>query len=62
MGFSAGGMVASGALASTGHRRASKLCRADLRCTVCVHGGPAKLPPIYMAWAGDDTLAGGSYR
>jgi acetyl esterase/lipase len=61
MGFSAGGMVASGAL--LGKNPAARPSFAAL-----VYGAPfgvmpaipAKLPPIFMAWAQDDSLAAGS--
>lgn len=61
MGFSAGGMVASGALL-----QADVAARPDF--TALIYGAPfgvmpavpSKLPPIFMAWAQDDTLAGGT--
>jgi len=59
MGFSAGAMVASGALL-----QADAAARPNFAAPI--YGGPfgvmptipAKLPPIFMAWAQDDTLAG----
>lgn len=58
MGFSAGGMVASGALL-----QADATARPDF--TALIYGAPfgampaipAKLPPIFMAWAQDDEIA-----
>jgi acetyl esterase/lipase len=60
MGFSAGGMVASGALLQPD-------AAARPNFVALIYGAPfgvmpaipAKLPPIFMAWAQDDTLAGG---
>lgn len=60
MGFSAGGMVASGALL-----QADAAARPNF--VAPIYGGPfgvmpkipAKLPPIFMAWAQDDDLASG---
>jgi acetyl esterase/lipase len=61
MGFSAGGMVASGVLL-----QADPAARPDF--VALIYGAPfgvmpaipANLPPIFMAWARDDTLAGGA--
>lgn len=58
MGFSAGAMVASGALLQAD-------AAARPRFAALIYGGPfgvmpaipAKLPPIFMVWAQDDTLA-----
>ena len=60
MGFSAGAMVASGSLLQPD-------ANADARpnFAALLYGGPfgrmptipAKLPPIFMAWAQDDNLA-----
>jgi acetyl esterase/lipase len=58
MGFSAGAMVASGALLQE-----NAAARPNL--AALIYGGPfgampaipAKLPPIFMAWAQDDTVA-----
>jgi acetyl esterase/lipase len=59
VGFSAGGMVAAGALLQTD-------AAARPNFVAPIYGGPfgvmptipAKLPPIFMAWAQDDELAG----
>jgi acetyl esterase/lipase len=61
MGFSAGAMVASGALLQ-------KDAAARPNFAAPIYGGPfgvmpdipAKLPPIFLAWAQDDSLAGGA--
>ncbi len=61
MGFSAGAMVASGALLQQD-------AAARPNFAAMIYGGPfgvmpaipAKLPPIFLAWAQDDTLAGGA--
>jgi acetyl esterase/lipase len=58
MGFSAGAMVASGALLQT-----DASARPDF--AAMIYGGPfgvmpaipARLPPMFMAWAQDDTVA-----
>jgi acetyl esterase/lipase len=60
MGFSAGGMVASGALLQN-----NVAARPDF--VALIYGAPfgvmpaipSKLPPIFMAWAQDDTVARG---
>ena len=60
MGFSAGGMVASGALLQQ-----DAAARPDF--AALIYGAPfgvmpaipAKLPPIFMAWSHDDNVAGG---
>jgi acetyl esterase/lipase len=58
MGFSAGGMVASGALLQT-----NAAARPDFAALIygCPFGKmppiPANLPPTFMAWAEDDTVA-----
>ena len=62
MGFSAGAMVASGALLQP-DANANSTARANF--AALIYGGrfgvmpaiPAKLPPIFMAWAQDDNLA-----
>ncbi|MEO8724598.1 MAG: alpha/beta hydrolase [Acidobacteriaceae bacterium] len=58
MGFSAGGMVASGALlqenAAARPNFAALIYGAPFGVMPAV---PAKLPPIFMAWAQDDTVA-----
>ncbi len=60
MGFSAGGMVASGVLLQT-----DAAARPDFAALIygapfgVMPAVPAKLPPIFMAWAQDDDLAGG---
>ena len=58
MGFSAGAMVTSGALLQTD-------AAARPNFAAMIYGGPfgvmpaipAKLPPMFLAWAQDDTLA-----
>lgn len=61
MGFSAGGMVASGALL-----QADTATRPDFAALIygapfgVMPAVPAKLPPIFMAWAQDDNMAGGT--
>lgn len=63
LGFSAGGMVASGALLAP-----DPAARPDF--AALLYGAPfgempampAKLPPIFMAWAEDDTVAGEQVR
>jgi acetyl esterase/lipase len=61
MGFSAGGMVASGALlqpdTSARPNFAAPIYGAPFGVMPTI---PAKLPPIFMAWAQDDELAGGA--
>ncbi len=61
MGFSAGGMVVSGALlqpdAAARPNFAALIYGAPFGVMPAI---PAKLPPIFMAWAQDDTLAGGA--
>ncbi len=61
MGFSAGGMVASGVLlqqdAAARPAFAALLYGAPFGVMPAI---PAGLPPIFMAWARDDSLAGGS--
>ncbi|MDP9110933.1 MAG: alpha/beta hydrolase [Candidatus Eremiobacteraeota bacterium] len=61
IGFSAGGMVASGTLLQ-------KDAAARPNFAAFVYGAPfgvipsipAQLPPVFMAWAQDDTIAGGA--
>lgn len=59
MGFSAGGMVASGALlqqdAASRPNFAAPIYGAPFGVMPAI---PAKLPPVFMAWAQDDDLAG----
>ncbi len=59
MGFSAGGMIASGALlqpdAAARPDFAALLYGASFGAMPVI---PAKLPPIFMAWAQDDPIAG----
>ena len=62
MGFLCGRDGGKRSIASAGCRRSSEFCRADLRRAVWRDAGNSckNLPPIFMAWAQDDDLAGGA--